>query len=183
MTGLKFAIQRAKKKAQEILERSSHKPGTPIDIRALAKQLQAEVKEIEFEDNSVAGFLRREKDGSALIAVNKKNSTERKRFTVAHELGHLLLHASETLHVDKQGTATPVYFRNDESSKATRINEIEANQFAAELLMPSDEILKSIKKLVSENEHITIEDAVNQLADTYKVSAAAMSIKLGVSAY
>lgn len=183
MTGLKFAIARAKKEAQEVIKNSNHKSGTPIDVWALAKQFQADVKELNFNDNSVAGFLRREKDGTCLIAVNSRNSVARQRFTIAHELGHLLLHAVETLHVDKQETATPVYFRNNESSKATRINEIEANQFAAELLMPSNEILKVAKKIIDENENITIEEAINQLATTYEVSPAAMSIKLGISAY
>ncbi|MHB8830757.1 MAG: ImmA/IrrE family metallo-endopeptidase [Patescibacteria group bacterium] len=183
MTGLKFAIANAKQKAQETIQGSNHKSGIPVDVRALAKKFKAEVKEFEFDDNSIAGFLRRNDDGTSLIAINARNAPERQRFTIAHELGHLLLHVAETMHVDKQGTATPIYFRNDESSKATRMNEIEANQFAAELLMPIDEVLASAKKIINREPNKTIEDLVVALAESYEVSVAAMSIKLGVSAY
>jgi len=56
------------------------------------------------------------------IGYNSKHNKHRQRFTVAHEIGHLLLgHTSNNFILD-------FYSRNPE--------EIEANQFAAELLMP-----------------------------------------------
>ena len=54
-------------------------------------------------------------------------------------------------------------------------NEIEANQFAAELLMPHDLIRRDLKKLPSD---IEPETAVAQLARRYQVSIQAMTIRL-----
>lgn len=50
----------------------------------------------------------------------------RHRFTVAHELGHLILHSKQPLHRQ----VGPI------KSEAYRRSEPQANQFAAELLMP-----------------------------------------------
>ncbi len=64
-------------------------------------------------------------------------STVRQRFTIAHELGHFFLHrASSTVFVD----AAPIFFRDESSSNGSQREEIEANAFAAELLMPEDAI-------------------------------------------
>lgn len=64
----------------------------------------------------------------ATIGYNRAQHPHRQRFTVAHEIGHLLLgHTSNNFILD-------LYSKKPE--------EIEANQFAAELLMPS-EMLKN----------------------------------------
>jgi Zn-dependent peptidase ImmA (M78 family) len=71
--------------------------------------------------NKTSGIQVTDKD-SSFIGYNEKHSIHRQRFTVAHEIGHLLLgHTSDSFILD-------FYSRNPE--------EIEANQFAAELLMP-----------------------------------------------
>lgn len=179
MTGLKFAIERAKDKAHEAIACVKCRNRRVVDVEKIAKHFNVEVRETDFEDGSVAGFLRRKEDGSSLIVVNKRDAPQRKRFTIAHELGHFLLHTREMLHVDRRATAALIHFRNDESSKATRMNEIEANQFAAELLMPSKEVMEDVKKIINSRQDVSLEDVVNDLADAYQVSPAAMSIKLG----
>ena len=61
-----------------------------------------------------------------IIVTNKNLSVERLRFTLAHELGHLVMHRGTFLE---------------------KKMEEEANQFASEFLMPSEMIQKDFKKL------------------------------------
>ncbi len=68
--------------------------------------------------------------GFAIIIVNKNFSNDRKRFTIAHELGHILLHNENNF---------PISLYRDK--------EKEANEFASELLMPENEIKNSLKNL------------------------------------
>ncbi len=64
-------------------------------------------------------------DGHALILVNANVPTDRKRLTVAHELGHLVLHARDI---------------SDDM-------EADANAFAAEFLMPAETIRPQLRNL------------------------------------
>ncbi|MGH3265723.1 MAG: ImmA/IrrE family metallo-endopeptidase [Trebonia sp.] len=66
----------------------------------------------------------------------------RRRFTIAHELGHYFLHVSETLHVDR---AAHFRLRSQLSSEGIDVTEIQANRFAASLMMPDEMILKDMK--------------------------------------
>lgn len=68
--------------------------------------------------------------GFPVIIVNKNFSNDRKRFTIAHELGHILLH-NENLY--------PI--------SSYRDKEKEANIFASEFLMPENEIKNSLRQL------------------------------------
>jgi Zn-dependent peptidase ImmA (M78 family) len=64
------------------------------------------------------------------IFVNAAEPQPRRRFTIAHELGHWVCQCLE-------GTAAPVMCRpTDVSTAADRALEREANVFAANLLMP-----------------------------------------------
>lgn len=69
--------------------------------------------------------------GNPVIIINKSFSNDRKRFTLAHELGHLMMH----------DFPIPNY-RNIE-----KIKENEANRFASEFLMPAEYIKKSLFNL------------------------------------
>ena len=64
---------------------------------------------------------------SKTISVNKSESARRQHFTLAHEIGHVRLHAGESI-ID--------YRKNIDNPQTTK--EWEANRFASELLMPSD---------------------------------------------
>src|SRR5262245_44148018 len=102
----------------------------PVDVEAVAERLDAQVIYDDLEED-VSGFLLREK-GVSTIAINKQHHPNRQRFTLAHECGHLFLHAKEgdRLWVDKT-----LFFRDD-SKSGDHLSEIQANQFAAGLLMP-----------------------------------------------
>lgn len=82
----------AEDKAQELLK-DFGVFGPPIPVEALAQHVGAEVRYRRF-DNDVSGVLLREGD-SKFIGVNVEHPKTRKRFTIAHEIGHLLLHPGD----------------------------------------------------------------------------------------
>jgi Zn-dependent peptidase ImmA (M78 family) len=141
----------------------------PVDVEAVAHKLGAEVVYGDLEDD-MSGFLLREKK-VITIAVNKLHHPNRQRFTIAHECGHLHLHADQgdRLWVDK--AYTTVFFRDATSSTGDKLAEIQANQFAAGLLMP--EVLLE--------EHFTQELSdidIFRLALRFQVSEQAMTLRL-----
>jgi len=92
-----------------------------------------------FKEQEVEGFSIK---GSNKIFVDDKPETARQRFTVAHELGHILLG-----HLEGEGLS--VVFRDSGSSpKSNDPNELSANAFAAELLMP-EPVMKEAYKMTN----------------------------------
>jgi len=163
-------FKHAKLKAEELLTAGKVK-SAPVDVERLASMVQAKIHYEPLEDE-ISGLVTRTEDGAALIGVNKSHHPNRQRFTIAHEIGHLLLHDHELLHIDR---AFPIALRDANASLGTDAVEIEANQFAAELLMPTELIQKDVKKLLNKVEP---EEATEQLAAKYKVSVQAITIRL-----
>ncbi|GIJ97781.1 hypothetical protein CAPN001_23500 [Capnocytophaga stomatis] len=87
-------------------------------------------------DEKFDGISMFSKKGTPIIAVNRKMSNDRKRFTLAHELGHLIMHCSLEIPV-------PEY----------RDKEQEANEFASEFLMPTKAIRSSLEGLMYRDLH------------------------------
>jgi Zn-dependent peptidase ImmA (M78 family) len=116
------------------------------------------------------------KGDSTVIAVQQGDPLNRQRFTIAHEIGHFHLRhqfePGEHVHVDRGHIITP---RNSRSSTGVDVKEIEANQFAACLLMPSKLLLERIKALKVKS---LCDDHVTRLAGEFKVSEQAMTIRL-----
>ena len=91
---------------------------------------------------------------------------------MAHELGHFLLHKDKSnVFLDE----APIFFRDERSSDGSEREEIEANAFAAALLMP-EEILREIIR----NKPLDAQDdvAVRRLATQFGVSIQALTIRL-----
>ncbi|MFN8418796.1 MAG: ImmA/IrrE family metallo-endopeptidase [Anaerolineae bacterium] len=147
----------------------AHIHAPPIDVELIAQLKRAEVRYAPFDD-TVSGILYREAD-QIIIGVNKEHSDVRKRFTIAHEIGHLLLHP-EPYYIDRQFT---IRMRDGRSALAVDIHEIEANSFAAELLMPTQMLLADIsgKQIDYVDDQI-----IKTLANLYKVSMQAMTFRL-----
>ena len=141
------------------------KPVVPLE--KILKKLEINLKQGDLGD--VSGLLVRS-DTAATIGVNMNHPLVRQRFTIAHELGHYLLHAGLSSHVDRDYR---VNYRSAESSEATNVEEIEANFFAASILMPR-------QFLDEENAVIALDNdaAVEKLAKRYLVSRHAMSLRL-----
>ena len=85
-------------------------------------------------------------EGTPIIGVNALHHPNRQRFTIAHECGHLILHKpqiTKEVHVDK-ALASPMLMRDSVSAAGVDEMEIEANLFAAELLMPKAILAKAL---------------------------------------
>ena len=113
--------------------------------------------------------------------VNAGEPEPRRRFTIAHELGHWVCQCLEGA-----AAAAPVYCRAEDVGvdPAAKALEREANVFAAELLMPRAMTMKAIERHgfqhapASELEEEQFEALVTKLAKDFRVSRQAMTIRL-----
>lgn len=142
----------------------------PVDPSAVAAHLGARVTVEDFSDD-LSGVLIR-KGPSATIAVSTSDGPLRRRFTIAHECGHLALEHRGEIFVDKQ----VVNRRDGNSSLAIDHQEIEANQFAASLLMPRDEVVAHLDLLLQSHRDRSV--LIDLMASTFRVSKAAMEYRL-----
>lgn len=151
----------------------------PVPVEDIAKTLGADVTREPVEDD-LSGFIYRDrKANTAVIGVNSTQHPNRQNFTLAHELGHFLLHeGSDDVHVDRR---FQVKFRNEASSQGTDDEEKEANLFAAELLMPAD----FLKEEMEEIDIVDLDDetVLAKLARRYGVSTQAMTFRLAYLGY
>ena len=142
------------RKAAEIVGHHSF----PVDVVKIANKLDFDVFLSDFDEKNVSGMVVNSKDEKS-IYVNKNDIPQRQRFTIAHEIGHIVLH-------HKNEEFSEVDFRNTDELPTQK--EIEANAFAAALLMPKD---IAIEKW---NEFQDVDD----FADYFKVSKSAAAIRL-----
>ena len=135
-----------------------------INLKRVAKSLGATIKYVPLDDKlSGSIFIDR---NEAKIAVNSFHHPNRQRFTIAHEIGHLVLHSQQlqnTIHVDKKFQM----FRNEKSSRGTDLLEIQANSFASELLMPTFLLEDIVGNMTIDMDD---EDTIIKLANRFKVS-------------
>ncbi|GAA4419233.1 hypothetical protein GCM10023187_53350 [Nibrella viscosa] len=148
-----------------------------IDVKQVAATLGIELMLYDFGED-VSGVLLRDGE-KAKIGYSTQTGLLRQRFTIAHELGHYILnHQRQGVFVD-----TPekyfTLFRDSKSSTGEDFQEREANAFAAALLMPRDLLIEAATNIYQSG--ITRKedyDMVPVLADAFKVSNLAMSIRL-----
>jgi Zn-dependent peptidase ImmA (M78 family) len=158
------------RKARKLLEANAI-TRAPVPVEELANALHIDVRYSAGSDD-VSGALIRNGD-SVVIAVNSAQHENRQRFTIAHELGHYLLHKGTKLHFDEDFR---IDYRDATSSDATKREEVEANGFAAALLMPELVLRRDWLRLQPDNG--TIPAAISSLAARYRVSSKAMELRL-----
>ena len=170
-----------RKHIRAIVERlltEHHIHSAPVPVSRIAKATGAEVH-LEPAEDDLSGFLYRDRTRThAVIGVNANHHPNRRNFTAAHELGHFLLHDFDAIHIDRK---FKVWLRSETSSQGTDPEEMEANLFAAELLMPARFLMKDIKEIGSFD--ASDADSINELAERYGVSSQAMTIRLGYLGY
>jgi Zn-dependent peptidase ImmA (M78 family) len=154
------------RKAKEILKRMSIE-NPPVEPGEICTEFDIDLYYVVL-DEDISGMLEKIA-GKGSIYVNKSHHPNRQRFTIAHELGHYFLDHIDGVHVDKS-----VLFRDANSGKAQFAEEISANRFAAELLMPRDFIDKCLKDVGDYFD----DDLIENLATNFQVSTTAMSLRL-----
>ena len=119
-------------RAKQLLKDIGYDEITNVPMDMLVSGLGATL--IETPLNNSDGKIIRGKS-KTLIKINSNIPYPKKRrFTIAHEIGHLILH--EKLEIHNENTNTLNWFKNTEDQAKKGIQEWEANDFASELLMP-----------------------------------------------
>ncbi len=162
-------IAKALRRAREIFAKSGTQTA-PVPVERIARRMKVQVRYAPL-DGDISGMASI-RDGVKIIGVNSLHHPNRQRFTLSHELGHLLLHEDElldTVHLDKGSL-----YRDSISSQGIDSLEREANAFASELLMPEPLVAAALGPRVD----IEDDETVAKLARKFRVSVAAMHYRL-----
>ncbi|MBL8017143.1 MAG: ImmA/IrrE family metallo-endopeptidase [Ignavibacteria bacterium] len=136
----------------------------PINVYLLVEKLGVIITPTYFEKVAAVVYHADEKQNKPpRILVNSNQPLDRQRFSISHEVAHLFLH-------NKDKEVHPHFFKRQSEQK-----EIDADAFAAELLMPGELVKQSINNL---KEKQSVEDAVFLLSYLYQVSFLAMTMRL-----
>lgn len=140
---------------------------SPVNVVGLAEALGIKVWEKNFEGN-ISGVVKPDPNNGGpsgySIYVNAGDSYTRKRFTVAHEIAHFLLHRNK----DTKEFSDDLKYRSPGVSDQL---EAQANRLAADILMPRRLIRELLDKGVTEP---------TDMAARLQVSPKAMEIRLGL---
>ena len=168
-------MQLIEEKTKKLLKKLSHYK-FPVQIKSIIKELGIKLEKVDLGED-ISGALVTEK-GKSRIGYNSYESEVRQRFTLAHELGHFILHSDnkdDYLFVDN----AKVMFRTNKTSNQDYKREREANVFAASILMPKSLITNVYNKIIDSSNHNLIEDEiVEKMASKFKVSQIAMTYRL-----
>ncbi len=159
--------------ADELLKEYNISLEPPIDLDLLMKKLEINVrahdfssaeKSTGFEEDSILGATLLMDDDLTILykKYKEKRNNHGQRFTVAHELGHCVLHAKE-LEKNHLELRSDLYNKNDE-------REMNVNRFAGQLLIPKQSLLDIINRLII--------PSLNALAEIFDVSVGVMRERL-----
>jgi Zn-dependent peptidase ImmA (M78 family) len=165
--------------ADALLQTYGGRASVAVDIDAIAEKLNLPVFQCELPDD-VSGMLVVNNGSEYGIYLNQNNIPARQRFTLAHEIGHYCLGHDlglQGVHVDRGYRVSAL--RNRRSSEGTDPREIEANEFAANLLMPAQRLASAVAsaRTYRQQNWLCDEDIYN-LATQFEVSPIAMSYRL-----
>lgn len=133
-----------------------------IDLEAIAwdEGVRVQHEDLPGCEARLVGFKDR-----AIVTIRKSTETRRKRFSLAHELGHWNYHRGRSFECRAADLV--------EGYNSKPIEEREADAYAADLLMPS----YMFKPLAHGIKRATF-DSVKTLADQFKTSQTATAIRL-----
>lgn len=137
----------------------------PISVVEIAEGEELSIavtslEEFRTPDKPVCAALLKEQK---VILVEKNDSQSRRRFSIAHELGHYILHPQELKNSPELG----IFFRAPLGGEKDWL-EREANCFAANLLVPARMLIEWYSK--TQNQH--------QLSEIFAVSSEVMGWRL-----
>lgn len=132
---------------EELINDVSASEGNTIEIRYVSLP------------KATSGILNQE-NGKWIMSINRDDNPKRQRFTLAHELGHYILHKNKN-----DSFEDSVFFRGEDKTSI----EYAANIFAADLLMPKEKV----RFLILNGTKV-----VKDLAEAFDVSIPAMKFKL-----
>ena len=137
-----------------------------VDIANIVRQQNYNVF-IDDLDNNISGYVDHE---NREVVLNKNETPERRRFTLAHELGHIILNANDNSiqHRDNIMNSQLDIYANDN-------NEVEANYFAGCILMPRNVFIREFNSIKGD-----IDYKIQKLAYYFGVSKLAVNVRANV---
>lgn len=139
--------------ASKLAEELAYTPGG--DIEAVVRSLGGRITKTDWQSTNHTGSIRVRGASDFDIFLSPMAGVGRNRFTIAHELGHYILHS--------QAGKKPIFIRRDGAG----LVEWEANWFAAGFLMPEAAFRAKVKERWGNAE----------LAEHFGVSKAAVEIR------
>lgn len=178
------------KSAQDILEKvygDLDSIELPIDIDFIINSISGVSlsEKLDLANLNTAGFVQVKRDDKNIVNdvciwANPTECETRKRFTKAHEIGHLVHDIFPSL--DDSSANESFIDRLDRREGSSSFIEQRANRFAAQLLMPANLVRKEVSKLVSlykeREEKISLDQAIETLATSFNTSKDAMKFRL-----
>ncbi len=150
---------------------------TPVKVEELAKEKLGIIvvrRPYTAQNKLAAMLIRDEASGKVIIALNGDHNKEKQRFSIAHELGHFLLHPAEKLFVDRDFS---VDYRDSKASIGKHIKEVEANRFAGNLLVPKRFLVQDLRNYLTEKNIDKIKIS-RELSKKYEVSTNTINIRI-----
>ncbi|MCK5019789.1 MAG: ImmA/IrrE family metallo-endopeptidase [Candidatus Peribacteraceae bacterium] len=155
-------VEKIQKEANAVLNMQENMSDPFKRVSAIAIKNGIEILEADLFD--ISGALRRE--GKVWkIYVNKQDSKQRQLFTIAHELGHYFIHKD-----DQDEFVDGQFIARNETQKYLE-QELEANEFAGNLIMPEEAVRRCIPDTISR-------DTIHAMAQQFGVSTMAMETRL-----
>ncbi|MBF2755934.1 MAG: ImmA/IrrE family metallo-endopeptidase [Gammaproteobacteria bacterium AqS3] len=151
---------------REILER--HLSDTPIRLGEIARELGIAVT-MSGLPMGISGQIKKE-GNQYVIRVNRDESFERQRFTIAHELAHYFLHRDFIEH-SPDGIQEGVLYR----ARVPGQNKRETIRLAFSILLPAELIRREFSKLKSQ---VPEGELSEQMAANFQVSHSLMKAYL-----
>lgn len=151
------------------LTKDSYK-GYELQLEEICKKLNLKCFAADFDDNISGSILKDDGKDTYSIYVNRKHPRNRRRFTIAHEIGHYISFLNNGYSKDElesQGGFEDIAISYRKDGKFSD-SETEANLIAAELLMPKDKVEELMKQGLTPEE----------MAELFYVSPSAMTIRL-----
>lgn len=154
---------------------------SPVDVDKLATLLGIKVvRDYSLEDDDIVGQICFEEDVPVVKINPIQNSyNPRRRFTLAHEIGHYCLHS-----LDSKKGFTDSRRSMSRTESYWDVYESEANAFAAELLIPVGLVPKRASNIISKyklenaTDGMPINIFIERMADIFDVSSKAMRYRL-----
>ncbi len=142
---------------------AKHQMAPPVMLGPIANELGLKVNRLSL-GKAMAGQITRDpvRGGKSgfVVYINSDDAQKRQRFTLAHEIAHYILHRD----LIESGIVDDTMYRSELSS----YHETQANQLAADILMPRRLVRAALKTTADPR----------QLAEMFDVSEQAMKIRL-----
>ena len=153
----------------------------PINVEEICSHYNISIEHKFYSDDTVGQIEFPPNNGAARIFINpfENSHINRRRFTIAHELGHFFLHKDST----PDGFTDTTRTMSRTASYWDRV-ESEANDFAARLLMPENFILSEGNKVIEKFKKFYNQDLIpkdyfiSEIAQIFNVSVQAMTYRL-----